>query len=93
MPRTEPRDGCQQKAERPEILMEEIRALGHLPRRTKGHQGEFTLYERLWHAKRNSQLSESQLAELAELPTGCRPDTAEHMVTLVDPSTGPHPTR
>ena len=70
MPRTEPRDGCQQKAERPEILMEEIRALGHLPRRTKGHEDEFALYERFWRAKHNSQLSESQLAELAELP-GC----------------------
>ena len=35
MPRTEPRDASQLAAERPEILMEEIRALGHLPRRTK----------------------------------------------------------
>ena len=50
--------------------MEEIRALGHLPRRTKGHEDEFALYERFWRAKHNSQLSESQLAELAELP-GC----------------------
>ena len=47
--------------------MEEIRALGHRPRRTKGHEDEFALYERYLHAKRNSQLSESQLAELAEL--------------------------
>ena len=45
MPRTEPRDGCQQKAERPEILMEEIRALGHLPR--KGHENETVSYTHL----------------------------------------------
>ena len=64
--------------------MEEIRALGHRPRRTKGHEDEFALYERFWHAKRNSQLSESQLAELAELPACCRSDTAERMVTLVE---------
>ena len=64
--------------------MEEIRALGHRPRRTKGHEDEFALYERFWHAKRNSQLSESQLAELPELPACCRPDTAERMVTLVE---------
>ena len=84
MPRTEPRDASQRAAERPEILMEEIRALGHLPRRTKGHEVEFALYERLSHAKRNSQLSKSQLAELAGLPTCSQPDTAERMVSLVE---------
>ena len=35
MPRTEPRNACQLAAERPEILMEEIRALGHVPRQTR----------------------------------------------------------
>ena len=64
--------------------MDEIRALGHRPRRTKGHEDEFALYERFWHAKRHSQLSESQLAELAELPACRRPDTAERMETLMD---------
>ena len=45
--------------------MAEIRALGHIPRHKRG--AEDALSQRLYRAKRKSLLSESQLAELAEL--------------------------
>ena len=47
-----------------DILMAEIRALGHIPR----YHHENALYQRWRDAKRQNLLSESQLAELAELP-------------------------
>ena len=67
MPRTEPRDASQLAAERMDALMTEIRALGHIPR---GNRVEDALYQRLYKAMRKRELSESQLAELAELPGG-----------------------
>ena len=48
-----------------EILVAEIRALGHIPR----YHHENALYQRWRDAKRQNLLSESQLAELAELPS------------------------
>ena len=63
MPSTEPRDASQLASERMEILMAEIRALGHIPR--EAHEN--ALYHRVRHAKSQNVLSESQLAELAEL--------------------------
>ena len=48
-------------------LMAEIRALGRFPRRDSALGDERALAERLRSAKRNSLLSESQLAELAEM--------------------------
>ena len=54
-------------AERMEILMGEIRALGRLPRRRMSLGEEYYLATRLRDAKRRDLLSESQLAELAQL--------------------------
>ena len=68
LPRTEPRDAPQLAAERMDALMTEIRALGHIPRQTKSLGDERSLAQRLRNAKSKSLLSESQLAELAELP-------------------------
>ena len=48
-------------------LMDEIRALGHIPRKTAGLGDENALACRLQYAKSKSLLSESQLAELAEI--------------------------
>ena len=48
-----------------DALMTEIRALGHIPREKP--KAEWALSMRLHRAKRKSLLSESQLAELAEL--------------------------
>ena len=50
---------------RMDTLMAQIRALGHIPRPSRGT--ESALSQRLYRAKRKRQLSESQLAELAEL--------------------------
>ena len=47
--------------------MAEIRALGHIPRQTAGLGEETALACRLKYAKSKNLLSESQLAELAEL--------------------------
>ena len=55
------------RATRMDILMAEIRALGHIPRVTKGLGNEYALDFRWRYAKANGQLSESQLAELAEI--------------------------
>ena len=55
-------------AGRVDALMTEIRALGRIPRRTAGH--EDALYNRMYYVKANNLLSDSQLAELAELPAG-----------------------
>ena len=52
------------KSTRMENLMDEIRALGHIPRSTGA---EDALCQRLCYAKRKRQLSESQLVELAQL--------------------------
>ena len=65
MLRTEPRDASHLAAARMNTLMAEIRALGHIPRQKRG--AEDALSQRLYRAKRKSLLSESQLAELAEL--------------------------
>ena len=54
------------REERAEALMAEIRALGQIPPWTPGPH--YQLARRLHHAKRKSRLSESQLAELAEMP-------------------------
>ena len=68
MASTEPRDVSLVAAERMDALMTEIRALGHIPRRTKSLGDERPLANRLPIAKSKSLLSESQLAELAALP-------------------------
>ena len=47
-----------------ECRCSEIRALGHIPRHKRG--AEDALSQCLYYAKRKRQLSESQLAELAE---------------------------
>ena len=65
IPRTEPRDASQLAAERMDALMTEIRALGHIPRCSV----ESPLYHRLYYARRLGELSETQLAELAEFPS------------------------
>ena len=49
-------------------LVAEIRALSHLPRRTKGFRAEYLLAGRLREAMRQSHLSELQRAELAKVP-------------------------
>ena len=54
--------GCESRMD---TLMAEIRALGHIPRQSPG--AENALSQRLYIAKRNGQLSESELAELAEI--------------------------
>ena len=66
--------------------MAEIRALGHSPRRQPGLGDEYSLASRLHNAKSSSRLSESQLAELAELPASNWREvrTAGFMVTLMD---------
>ena len=51
-------------AERVDTVMAEIRALGHIPRL---YGPELALANRLREAQKNSVLSESQLAELAEI--------------------------
>ena len=48
--------------------MADIRALGYLPRKTQALGDEYALANRFQNAKDRSLLSESQLAELAELP-------------------------
>ena len=48
--------------------MADIRALGYLPRKTQALGDEYALASRFQHAKDRSLLSESQLAELAEVP-------------------------
>ena len=48
--------------------MAEIRALGYVPRKTRGLGDECELATQFHNAKEHSLLSESQLAELAELP-------------------------
>ena len=50
-------------AQRMETLMAEIRALGHIPQWSV----EGPLYQRLYKARRDGALSESELAELAEI--------------------------
>ena len=55
-------------AQRMENLMADIRALGYLPRKTQALGDEYALASRFQHAKDRGLLSESQLAELAELP-------------------------
>ena len=50
-------------AQRMDTLMAEIRALGHIPRGSV----EGPLYHRMYWARRHGVLSESQLAELAEI--------------------------
>ena len=52
-------------AQRMDTLMAEIRALGHIPRGAR--RAENALSQRLRYAQRKRQLSESQLAELAEM--------------------------
>ena len=53
-----------------ETLMADIRALGYLPRMTQGLGNEHALATRFQNTKGRGLLSESQLAELAEIP-GC----------------------
>ena len=50
--------------QRAEALMEKIRALGHLPRRSKEYGEEGALANQLRQAKKVKHLSASQLAEL-----------------------------
>ena len=60
-----------------DTLMAEIRALGHVPRSTPGLGQENTLASRLRRAKRKGVLSDSQLAELAKLPSGAEVRASE----------------
>ena len=59
-------------------LMEEIRALGRLPRKTIAERDEKQLYDRLKRAKASNHLSESQLAELAQV-AGSEPRHASQL--------------
>ena len=59
--------------------MAQIRALGRIPRQTAGLGDEYWLARRLQYAKRKNLLTESQLAELAELP-----EAESREVTLVE---------
>ena len=72
-------------AERMNTLMADIRALGHLPRITRSLGDESRLARRLREATRQGQLSEAQLAELAEIPRYAPPAVpwAERMNTLM----------
>ena len=54
-------------AERTDTLIDDIRALGRLPRLTQGLGDEYVLAYRLQWASRNVRLSASHLAELAEI--------------------------
>ena len=47
--------------------MADIRALGYLPRKTQALGDEYALASRFLHAKDRGLLSESHLAELAEI--------------------------
>ena len=62
--------------------MVQIRALGHIPRK---HKDEYTLAQRLGTATSRRLLSETQLAELAELPAynWLEVRTAQRMETLM----------
>ena len=85
MARTEPRDVSQLAAERMDVLMTEIRALGRIPR--WAGRAEKAVSQRLEYAKRNNLLSASQLAELAQMPRTEPRDApqlaAERMDTLM----------
>ena len=61
--------GTDRREERVAALMAEIRALGRAPKFTDRLPAEKALAERLQHAKRYNHLSETQLAELAEMPS------------------------
>ena len=60
------------REERAAALMAEIRALGRVPKMTERHPAENKLAHRLRDAKRYNRLSETQLAELAEMPDNRR---------------------
>ena len=65
-------------------LVAEIRALGHLPRRTVGLGAEYLLAGRMRQAMRQGHLSESQVAELEAMPKyDPKRERAERMTTLV----------
>ena len=66
-------------AARMDTLMQEIRALGHLPRGTPGLGEEAKLYDRLKKAKAKTLLSASQLAELAAMPVVSERWTADEL--------------
>ena len=55
------------RAARHDTLMAQVRALGHIPREIAGLGDEYWPAKRLQYAKRKNLLSETQLAELAEL--------------------------
>ena len=59
--------------ERMDPLIAEIRALGYIPREWRRPAEESKLGYRLRYAKANSLLSESQLAELAEIARSDEP--------------------
>ena len=63
-------------------MLAEIRALGGRPRRGSGFaEKEKSLAERLRWCKRNEKLSESQLAELEQMPMYTRP--VDRMATMM----------
>ena len=66
------------------ILMNDIRAFGRVPRLKDNDHGEYVLAERLRWARRKHLLSQSQLAELETMPKQVvRADVAERMNSLV----------
>ena len=60
------------REERAAAMMAEIRALGRVPKMTERQPAENKLAHRLRDAKRYNRLSETQLAELAEMPDNRR---------------------
>ena len=68
-----------------DTLMVEIRAFGHIPRQRRAHREEYNLAFRLRYAKAKSLLSESQLAELEQMPSvGRQKAEQQRMITLVE---------
>ena len=66
------------------ILMNDIRAFGRIPRLTDNNHAEYVLAERLRWARRKHLLSLSQLAELETMPKYVAGrDVAERMNSLV----------
>ena len=71
------------KARRMEALMDEIRELGHRPRKHATDEKEHELSIRLANAMKDHFLHVAQLAELEELPPGTDITAAEFTETLV----------
>ena len=76
--------GAAPAAERMNTLVAEIRALGHLPRDTRGLGEEYKLAHRLQYARKEGRLSQAELAELEAIPRyAALPPVAERMARVV----------